>query len=78
MMQSAILEVKGMAARGARPRVASRFVEVKVGGGAGGAGASGAKAFEVVLASGVVIRVPEGFDAVSLDELLDVLGNRQC
>ena len=77
-MQSAILEEKGMAASRARPSVASLFVEVKVGGGPGGAGSSGAKAFERVLASGVVIRVPEGFDAVSLDELLDVLGNRQC
>ena len=77
-MQGAIQEVTGMAGRVVRRAVASRFVEVKVGGGPGRAEGLGAKAFEVVLASGVVIRVPEGFDAVSLDELLDVLGNRQC
>ena len=49
-----------------------------MGGGYGGAEASGAKAFEIVLAGGVVIRVPEGFVAVSLDDLLDVLGNHRC
>jgi hypothetical protein len=67
-----------MAGRVVRQALASRFVEVKVGSGPGRVEGLGAKAFEVVLVSGVVIRVPEGFDAVSLDELLDVLGNHRC
>ena len=58
-------------------REGRQFVEVKWT--PGGIEAGGPRrVFEVVLASGVMLRVPEGFDAVSLDELFDVLEKHRC